>query len=149
MSDAKRKCPFCAEEIPIEALRCRYCRSRVVMLDPEGWHRDLPERRIAGVGAALARVLLVPAGVVRVGFIVLTFFHLLGLVVYAALWLIIPFSPKGPSPLERAIAWFKSQLSEMWGDPASRSRPTGDGTRREGGSDLRNDLAPLGRSTLP
>jgi phage shock protein PspC (stress-responsive transcriptional regulator) len=99
-----RKCPWCAEEIPVEAVRCRYCRSRVAALDPSRWFRDHPERRIAGVCAALAHVLAVPVTFVRAGFLVLTFVHLIGPLVYGVLWLLIPFAPGTPSALERALA---------------------------------------------
>ena len=99
MADTKR-CPYCAEEIHAAAVRCRYCRSRLTSFDVERWHRSHPEARLAGVCSALAQVLAVPVAVVRLVFVVLTFFHLLGLLVYGALWLVIPARPGGESPLE-------------------------------------------------
>jgi phage shock protein PspC (stress-responsive transcriptional regulator) len=128
MEDATRKCPYCAEVIPAEAVRCRYCRSRLTTLDPERWHRDHPERRIAGVAAALGRALAVPAGVVRVGFIVSTFFHLLGPLVYGALWLVIPYAPGEESALERTLGWAQDQVAQFRG---GRHGPSG---RRAGGT---------------
>jgi phage shock protein PspC (stress-responsive transcriptional regulator) len=99
-----QKCPYCAEDIPAEAVRCRYCRSRIAALDPARWYRDHPERRLAGVCAALGHMLAVPLTFVRVAFVVLTFVHLVGPVVYGVLWLLVPLAPGTPSPLERALA---------------------------------------------
>jgi hypothetical protein len=48
-------------------------------------------------------VLAIPIGAVRLGFIILTFVHLLGPLLYAALWLIIPPRPGADSMLERGL----------------------------------------------
>src|SRR5262245_65616831 len=100
----RRPCPFCAEEIAEEAARCPYCRSRLVAFDLSAWYRDHPERKVAGVAAALGHALAVPVMVVRAAFVVCTLFVLhIGPLVYAALWLLIPFEPGGDPPLERAL----------------------------------------------
>ncbi len=119
--DATRKCPYCVEEIPAAAVRCRYCRSRVAALDPGEWHRDRPERRLAGVAAAVARPLALPLPLVRLGFIGLTFLHCLGPVLYTALWLVIPFAPGETSLSERALERAKTLAAQFRGhDPAPR-----------------------------
>ena len=124
MDEATRKCPYCAEEIPAAAVRCRYCRSRLAGLDPAHWYRDHPERRLLGVAVAIARAFAVPVGMLRAAFIALTFFHLLGPIIYAALWLVIPFAPGDAAPFERAVGWIRMVLgpSDRCGD-ARRPMP--------------------------
>jgi phage shock protein PspC (stress-responsive transcriptional regulator) len=102
--DNRIPCPYCAEDIRPEAVRCPHCRSRLGGLDPTAWYRDHPERRLAGVSTAVAHGLGVSLPAVRVGFIALSFFHLLGPVLYGLLWLVIPSRPGERPPYEHGVA---------------------------------------------
>lgn len=99
----RRDCPYCAEEIAEEASRCPHCQSRLLAFDPAAWRRDHPERAVAGVAAAVAHATALPVGAVRIGFVLATVFHLLGAVLYAAGWLLIPARRGEPSVLEHVL----------------------------------------------
>ncbi len=72
---------------------------------PEAWHRDYDDRRIAGVCASLARNLEISVSAVRLAFIVLVFIHGTGLILYAALWALLPERDGEPAHLDR---WIRS-----------------------------------------
>jgi len=132
--DATRQCPYCAETVRAEATLCRHCRSRIVGLDPARWHRDHPERRVAGVATAVAHALALPLGGVRLGFILLTFFHFLGPALYGALWLVIPFAPGDEPPFARALARGRGLVDAARGPGTPARGPSGpeDGGRVPG-----------------
>ncbi len=128
--EAMRRCPYCDEEIRAEAIRCRHCRSRLAALDPETWYRDRPERRLGGVAAAVAHAFAVPVAAVRLGFLVTAPFHLVGVVLYAALWMLVPFRPGDEPPFTRVLALVRNVTDEIREAFRPRHRqPPSDGPR--------------------
>ncbi len=105
-----RKCPYCCEDIPAEAVKCRYCRSA---LDPAeqgtGANQAPSGKMFLGVCTRLAARYQIPVTLVRLCFVLLTLFHGFGILLYLILWAILPGLGEGEEP--KAGHWIRSARS--------------------------------------
>jgi phage shock protein PspC (stress-responsive transcriptional regulator) len=76
-------------------------------------HRNRPERRLAGVCAALADELALPLPLVRAGFLIgalLPAINSLVILLYLGLWFVTPPALDEPSALDRAVTALRDLL---------------------------------------
>jgi len=129
-TNGMKQCPYCAELILEDAVICRHCKSSLVDRAGTGtsregrpiWGRVNEGKRIAGVCTGLAREfkasrLILP---LRLFFILTTVFWGFGLILYIALWLLMP------APVDGGVRRSepeKEEVTEQTARPAMDKRP--------------------------
>lgn len=104
--DGLKPCPYCAEQIRVEAVKCKHCGSNLASRRSAGdWSRSSSDRMLGGVCGGIARQFDLPTAVIRLAFVLMVLMGFgSGVVIYLVLWIVMPTDARPKASSDRLLS---------------------------------------------